>query len=44
VWAAHERKARNEDRKKEWEERQAARKAAEKANRPNKYEQQVRGP
>jgi hypothetical protein len=42
VWAAHERVARNEQRKKEWEERQAVRKAAEKASKPNKYEQQVR--
>jgi hypothetical protein len=43
VWAAHERKARNEERKKEYDERQAARQAAEKASKPNKYEQQVRG-
>jgi hypothetical protein len=43
VWAAHEYKARSEERKKEWEERQAARKAAEQAFRPNKYETEVRG-
>ncbi|GBG00473.1 hypothetical protein Rsub_13154 [Raphidocelis subcapitata] len=41
VWAAHERKSRSEERKKEFEERQAARKAADKASKPNKYEQQV---
>ncbi|GBF95776.1 hypothetical protein Rsub_08212 [Raphidocelis subcapitata] len=41
VWAAHERKSRDEDRKKEYEERQAARKAMDKASRPNKYEQQL---
>ncbi|KAI8466860.1 MAG: hypothetical protein J3K34DRAFT_524188 [Monoraphidium minutum] len=41
VWAAHERKARNEERKKEYDERQAARKAQEKSFKPSKFVQEV---
>jgi hypothetical protein len=41
VWAAHERKAKQEERKKEYEERSAARKLVEKANKPSKFEEKV---
>jgi len=41
VWAAHERVSRQEERKKEFEERQAARKQADKASRPSKWETSV---
>lgn len=41
VWAAHERVARQQQRKKEYEERQANRKAMEQSHKPNKFVQEV---
>ncbi|KAF8069594.1 hypothetical protein HT031_001711 [Scenedesmus sp. PABB004] len=40
-WFAQERKKRNESRKQEWEERQAARKARDAEHRPAKFEKEV---